>query len=100
VQHHPRREILFYVISIGLQAHALHGLTTYIGETEAHNNSNGDGMADLLANAVADGQPHDAIYVKGAELSLGHWTITSTITPLHVTTKLGNLMAIAQRDGT
>jgi hypothetical protein len=104
-----------------------HGFTTHIGKIKAHMISKGSEIANTLASALKHGQPLNAIYFKGAKFPLDHWTwpyttlldgpippntltytklkadarkhsLASTITPFHLGTKHGNLLAIALRN--
>jgi hypothetical protein len=127
MRQHPHGKVPSSVIST-LRTRTAARITTHIGKIKAHINSMGNIHADHLANIVADGQPPDAIYFRGALTHLGHWTwpytnqhneppplktllytnlktntrkysLASTITPLHHNTKHGDLLATAKKIG-
>jgi hypothetical protein len=81
MQQHLHREILSSILST-LQTRTTAGLTTHLGKIKAHNNSiMANHQADHLANTVADGQPRDATYFRGAHIHLGQWTGPYTTQP-------------------
>jgi hypothetical protein len=80
MQQHPHIEILSSIKSM-LRNRTASCLTTHLDKIKAHNNSMGNDQAGLLANVVADGQPHDAIYFKDAHTYLRHLTWLYTTQP-------------------
>jgi hypothetical protein len=128
IRHYFQRDVLSSIPST-LQARTMAGLTTHIVKVRFHNNFKGNNIAYHLANTTVDGQPLNALNFKGAQHTHGgHWnwpyttkpdepnppktllytnlkidarnySITSTNTPLHHTTKHGNLLATAKRQG-
>jgi hypothetical protein len=73
MRQHPHGKVPSSVIST-LRTRTAARITTHIGKIKAHINSMGNIHADHLANIVADGQPPDAIYFRGAHTRLGHST--------------------------
>jgi hypothetical protein len=126
MQQHLYKKILSSIQSTP-QTDSTTGRTTSLGKIKAHINSKGNDIANHLANIVADGQPPDVIYFRGAHTQLGQWkwpyttqldepnppkslaytnlttnarkySLTSTITPLHHSAKHGDLLAAAKRN--
>jgi ribonuclease HI len=125
--HNIHRDTLL-TITHTLQTRCDASIRTHLGKIKAHNHSQGNDLADTLANQVADGHPPDTTYTTCSVVTIGHWTspytlipqtlgepipyrytnlkaeaptysTKHTLTPLSQTTKHGALLARAAEDG-
>jgi hypothetical protein len=80
MQQHPHRHI-FSSITHTPQTRNIARLNIHLGKIKANNNSRFNGLADHLANTVADRHPHDTVYLKGAQRHVSHWIWPYTTQP-------------------